>query len=167
MMRVTRMVVFVAVSLLAAGASQAATVGLAVMTKSVPPTGQCEPAPTATSTFSTADTEAILFFLVPDARAGDVASSEWRDPSGSVYTAGGAIGGPWAPLAQTASTCFKERLTIAGKPPASQPGTWTVTVTWNGAQLFTLRFTITGGGSSGGLQVSINQVNTSNCPPSS
>ncbi|HWQ55628.1 MAG TPA: IPT/TIG domain-containing protein [Bryobacteraceae bacterium] len=107
-----------------------------MMTKTVP--SGCA-LPTAATSFSTADAKANLWFMLSDAAAGGVASSEWRDPNGNVET---SIGGPWQALSTAGTFCFHEALTISGGRGASFPGTWTVKVTWNGALLFTLTFRI-------------------------
>jgi hypothetical protein len=85
----------------------------------------------------TTDNQAVVWFLVNNANTGDQAVANWYTPTGTLYSSY-----PWSPVASAGSTCLWNSINIAGNPPASQPGTWSVAVTWNGAALFTLTFTI-------------------------
>jgi uncharacterized protein (TIGR03437 family) len=118
------------------------------------------------STFVTTDANAYLWFSVSGANAGDVAASEYYSPDGRLYT---PASGPWQPLGQPGDWCFVDApFQIAGAPPASLPGLWTVRVTYNGTLLFTLTFTIVS--SSGGANLILNgdaeaSVASASCSP--
>jgi len=120
------------------------------MTKAVP-TDACSPTPTPTTSFSTNDAAAWLWFEISQGATGDVARSEWFDPNGRLLS---RPGGPWEALESPGAYCFSEKLTVSGNPAAIQ-GTWTVKVFWNNASLFTLTFTISAAGgpaiASGGI----------------
>ena len=93
--------------------------------------------PTATTAFLTTDQAAFLWFDVSGANAGDVPSATWYGPSGAVYETTS-----WNPVSSAGSWCYWGSVYIAGYPPASTPGNWSVAVFWNGSALFTLSFTI-------------------------
>ena len=93
--------------------------------------------PSATTSFVTSDPAVWLWFNVNGANSGDVASAIWFAPDGSVYLSGG-----WNPLASGGSYCFSWDIDVAGYPPATSPGKWSVRVLWNGSSLFKLDFTI-------------------------
>jgi uncharacterized protein (TIGR03437 family) len=93
--------------------------------------------PTAATTFLTTDQTVYLWFNVTGANAGDVPSATWYSPNGAVYASN-----TWNPVASAGSWCFWLPMAIAGNPPASTPGNWSVRVFWNGPSLFTLTFTI-------------------------
>jgi hypothetical protein len=99
------------------------------------PTG-CSAPPKSTS-FLPTTTDAWLWFDVANASTGDQATANWYSPSGSLYTSAS-----WTPVSSPGEWCFWDPLSIAGAPPASQPGTWSVKVYWNSSLLFTLPFTI-------------------------
>jgi VWFA-related protein len=122
---------------------QAATLEAQMMIKTLP--ANCADNPTPVTTLLPTDTSAHLWFRVSGAKTGDVASSEWTDPSGRIYSTS-TLGGAWKPLTSDGRWCIHEELLIAGQPPASNPGTWKVKVTWNGTLLFTLQFTMGAGG---------------------
>ena len=105
--------------------------------------------PRGYTTFSTTDPEAYLWFYVSGAAAGDVFSSEYYMPSGQFY---GDPSGSFDPIDQAGNWCFLDpALRIAGYPPASAPGLWTVRVKVNGTLLFSLTFTIAASGTGGGI----------------
>ena len=113
------------------------------MTKPAPPSDCSQPP--AFTTFSTTDEAAYLWFLATGALKGDVFATEYYDPAGLFYA---AASGSWDPLAEDGDYCFTDvPFYIAGYPPASKPGTWTVIGRLNGGQIFELTFTITGGSS--------------------
>ena len=93
--------------------------------------------PMATTAFLTTDQAVFLWFDVSGANAGDVPSATWYGPSGAVYETTS-----WNPVASAGSWCYWGSIYIAGYPPASTPGNWSVAVFWNGSALFTLSFTI-------------------------
>ena len=114
--------------------------------------------PPGYTTFSTTDTEAYLWFFAMGANAGDVFSSEYYTPSGQFYP---GPSGAFDPLDHAGDWCFLDpAFKIAGNPPALLPGVWTVKVKYNGAQVFSLSFTITaasGGGTGAGYGVNLIQ----------
>jgi uncharacterized protein (TIGR03437 family) len=113
----------------------AVTVSNQMVTKAVDTSG-CS-APTAATAFFTTDPAVYLWFSVAGASAGDAASANWYGPDGSVYASSS-----WNPVASAGGWCFSANESIAGYPPASKPGNWSVRVLWNGSALFTLNFTI-------------------------
>jgi hypothetical protein len=113
-----------------------------LMTKPAPPACATAVAnyPAAYTTFSTTDTEAYLWFYVTGANTGDVFATEYYTPAGQYYQ---DASGPFNPLTSGGNWCFVDLpFQIAGYPPASLPGTWTVLGKYNGATIFTLQFTI-------------------------
>jgi uncharacterized protein (TIGR03437 family) len=113
----------------------AVTVTSQMVTKSVN-TSTCS-TPTAVTAFLTTDQTVYLWFSVTGANAGDVPSATWYSPNGAVYASS-----TWSPVASAGSWCYWAPESIAGNPPASAPGNWSVRVFWNGSALFTLNFTI-------------------------
>ncbi len=107
-----------------------------LMTKAVAADSGCQ-APEPASVFLPTDREALVWFLVDGAQAGDRVTNQWIAPNGSVQSSGS-----WSPLASGGSWCMWGSLAIAGKPPASTLGNWKARVFWNGAELFTLSFDI-------------------------
>src|SRR5213594_239806 len=113
------------------------------MTKPAPPTdcsaGIANP-PAAYSSFLSTDAAAYLWFYIIDMDAGEVVSTEYYTPSGQLYV---PVSGAFEPLSHAGNWCFADvPLDIAGHPPSSLPGQWTVKVKDNGAVMFTLTFTI-------------------------
>jgi serine protease AprX len=106
-----------------------------LITNSVGGTG-C-PVPKSVTSFNATDPQAYVWFLVNGAAAGDKGSLEWYAPDGGLY-----LTGTWTPVASAGSWCFWSGLDIAGKPPATKPGKWSVKVYWNSAPLFTLTFNV-------------------------
>jgi subtilisin family serine protease len=105
-----------------------------VLTKSVP-SGCAAPAPV--SSFLASDARALVWFQIKNAQAGDRARAEWYSPNGAVYQSVA-----WDPVASSGSWCFWAGLDIAGSPPASLPGNWSVKIYWNGSPAATLPFLI-------------------------
>jgi len=96
---------------------------------------------TPVTTFLTTDARAYLWFYVTGTNTGDVVESRYYSPNGQLYAPVNI--GPWQPLPSGGDTCFKQwTLQIAGAAPATMSGQWRVEVTYNGAPLFTLTFTI-------------------------
>jgi serine protease AprX len=94
-------------------------------------------APKQVNTFAPTDAEAMVWFQVNGAAAGDKASMEWYAPDQSLYQTGS-----WSPVASAGNWCFWAGINVAGQSPANKPGKWTVKVYWNGTALFSLPFTI-------------------------
>ncbi len=113
-------------------------------TKSAPSMSSCPPSPlpTAATSFSTSDQAVYMWFYVTGAKLGDILSSEYYTPSGSLY---GPSSGAWDPVNPAGDYCFSDTVHVAGASPASLPGTWSVIVKYNGGVLFTLKFDITSG----------------------
>ena len=113
----------------------AVTVTAYMVTKAVSTTGCTVPA--AATAFSTTDQSVWLWFNVTGANAGDVASATWYSPNGAAYNSTS-----WNPVASAGTWCYWSSINVAGYPPASSPGNWSVHVSWNGSALFSLNFTI-------------------------
>jgi uncharacterized protein (TIGR03437 family) len=113
----------------------AVTVTAYMVTKAVSTTGCTVPA--AATAFSTTDQSVWLWFNVTGANAGDVPSATWYSPNGAAYNSGS-----WTPVASAGTWCYWWSMDVAGNPPASSPGNWSVRVSWNGSALFSLNFTI-------------------------
>ena len=107
-----------------------------MLTKTVDTSGGCS-APTPATAFLTTDQRVWVWFNVTGANTGDVASATWYYPDGTAYKSGN-----WNAVTSSGSWCFPWSIDIAGNPPASSPGNWSVRVSWNGSSLFTLNFTI-------------------------
>ncbi len=107
-----------------------------VMSMSTPSGSGCS-APAATTGFFTTNSQALIWFLVNNANAGDQITARWNNPAGSVYTTYS-----WSPPSSSGQWCFWDSIPIAGSPPASEPGIWNVSVSYNGSFLFTQSFTI-------------------------
>src|ERR1039457_3242103 len=112
------------------------TVTTRLVTKSVDTSGGC-PVPTQATAFLITDQTVWVWFNVTGANAGDVPSATWYYPDGTAYKSGN-----WNAVTSSGSWCFPWSIDIAGNPPASSPGNWSVRVSWNGSSLFTLNFTI-------------------------
>lgn len=117
--------------------------------------------PPAYTTFQPTVSEAYLWFYITGMRVGDVVETAYYTPSGAYYS---ATSGAFPPIDQAGDYCFTDMpFEIAGAPPASMPGQWTVKAMLNGSTLFTLTFTI-GGGTASGVRLNINQAIDTNCP---
>lgn len=106
------------------------------MSNTTPTGGGC-PVPPPMTSFLITDNQAVVWFSVNNAGAGDQAAANWYTPTGALYTSYS-----WTPVSNPGSTCLWTSIDIAGNPPAAQPGVWSVTVTWNGLALFMLTFTV-------------------------
>jgi hypothetical protein len=111
-----------------------------MMAKSVNSNNACQ-IPTATTTFFETDPSAYAWFSVQGANAGDVPVVQWYAPSGTLYTSQ-----TFNPMS-AGSYCLWASIPIANSAPATMPGAWKVVVTWNGAPVLTLPFTILAGSS--------------------
>ena len=107
------------------------------MTKSASSTG-CR-APTPVASFSFSDPNAIVWFSVEGALAGDIAELDWYTPDGSKLAGWSSF---WGPLPASGGWCFSKSIPIADTAVANMGGEWKVVVTWNGTRFFTLPFTI-------------------------
>src|ERR1035441_5430363 len=107
-----------------------------MVAKTVNTSGGCV-VPTPATTFLTTDQSVWVWFNVSDAKAGDVASATANYPSGTTYQSV-----TWDSVPSGGDRCFWWPVNIAGNPPASSPGNWSIRVSWNGSSLFTLNFTI-------------------------
>ena len=105
----------------------------AVLSKTTP--SGCS-APPSTTAFLTTDSQAVLWFDVNYANAGDTAVANWYAPNGSLYTSAS-----WS-ISSAGAWCLWDVLSIAGSTPASEPGNWSVKINWNNALLTTLPFMI-------------------------
>lgn len=117
-------------------------------TATAPSDNACNPGPRATN-FLTTDATVWLYAAVSNGAAGDVMTVDWVQPNGALYYTS-----TYEALPEAGNYCFDDYLDVAGQPAAQSPGTWTIRGHWNGADLFTLTFTIsTPGGTSGTLTV--------------
>jgi uncharacterized protein (TIGR03437 family) len=106
-----------------------------MLTKAVDTSGCTVPTPA--TAFLTTDKSVWLWFSVTGANFGDVPSVTWYSPGGIAYKSGS-----WNPAPSAGSRCYWWYIDVAGNPPASSPGAWSVQVAWNGSPLFTLPFSI-------------------------
>ena len=132
-----------------------AQLGTAVFSKVAPPTTSCT-APTSTSTtFLTTDTALYFYFEVSSLNAGDYLEVAFYTPSGQYYD---PAYNRWN-IPSSGNYCPNTNsypLWIAGNPPATMSGTWTVEIFYNGnynAAFAKGTFTITSSGSTGGPSV--------------
>src|ERR1035437_7456825 len=119
-----------------------------MIAKTVNTSGGCV-VPTPATAFLTTDQSVWLWFNVSDAKAGDIASATGYYPSGTAYQSA-----TWDAVPSSGARCFWWPISIAGNPPSSSPGNWSIRVSWNGSSLFTLNFTIGASGpsiSAGGI----------------
>lgn len=103
-------------------------------TKSVP---EACALPTAASAFLPTEARAFVWFQMTGAARGDRANVTWTGPDGIVYQTGA-----WQPLETGGNFCFSSALSLAGTAASAKTGNWQVSVTWNGADLFSLPFTV-------------------------
>src|SRR5207302_1888029 len=101
------------------------------------PKGNGCPLPSPQNSFLTTDSAVYTWFLVDQTNRGDVASIAWYQPDGTRYG-----GTSWDPLPSGGTWCFDDSIAVAGKKPATLPGTWTAKVSWNNTLILTLKFTI-------------------------
>jgi hypothetical protein len=104
-------------------------------------------APVPANAFLTTDPQAIVWFRVTDAGAGDVAQFDWVGPDGKNYRSSRQS------FPDGGTYFVTDTLAIAGQAPAAAPGNWTVSVKWNGQPLFTLPFTISRPAQSSGVEL--------------
>jgi hypothetical protein len=95
--------------------------------------------------FQPVDRQAFVWFVALQVRAGDRLRVEWLDPAGTVATTA-----EYGELPAAGELCFTSQLPIAGSPPASQPGNWTVRAVANGSVAFSRTFTIAPANDNGG-----------------
>jgi hypothetical protein len=107
-----------------------------VMSGSAAP-ANCVTPPTAT-TFLLSDPQALVWFQVTGAAAGDAISVAWQAPSGIIYrtSTSTSIG--------QGSQCFWDSMSFAASP-APMPGAWNVNVYWNNSLLFSAPFSVSMG----------------------
>ena len=115
---------------------QPVTVEARMMTKALVETSPCS-LPNPTNAFFTTDSQALAWFFVNNAKAGDIPSMKWFQPDGTLFRSRA-----WEPMEGSGKWCFWDSLEIPGARAAALPGTWTVKAAWNGSPLFTLTFTL-------------------------
>jgi hypothetical protein len=108
-----------------------------VLSKSAAP-ANCVAPPAATS-FLVSDSQALLWFQVTGAAAGDAITANWLAPSGTIYQTA-TLSAPGA-----GSQCFWSEVAISGTMWPT-PGAWQVNVYWNKSLLFSAPFSISGVG---------------------
>jgi len=104
--------------------------------------------PKPVGVFQPTDRQVFLWFQARQVQAGDQLRVEWLDPSGVVSNSA-----EYGELPSTTEVCFTSQLPVAGFPPASQPGNWTVRVLSNGRPLFSRTFQIAAEKENGGPAV--------------
>ena len=113
-----------------------ATVAQSQMSKG-PSDDSCTP-PAAVKSFTTTDPEIWAYFLVQQAKAGDVAKIEWLDPNGKA-----AATSTFDPLDSAGTYCFDSSLSNAQAPYTPVAGKWTVRISWNSVAAQTISFDVT------------------------
>jgi len=95
--------------------------------------------PPASDVFVIGDASVMVWFLVGNASAGDVAQVEWSAPFGGIYQSYSVT----AP--NSGSQCFWDSMKISG---ASQPmvGAWNISIYWNGVLLTSVALVVSGAG---------------------
>lgn len=94
--------------------------------------------PTASSAFLLTDPQALLWFMVTGAAAGDAITVAWYSPSGTIYQTSTAA------AAAAGTQCYSDSLSFAG-PSSPIPGAWKASVYWNQSLLFSAPFNISMG----------------------
>ncbi len=119
--------------------------------------GSC-PVPAAQTTFLTTDSAVWFDFSYTGGTAGDVFQIQWIEPNGAVENSDS-----FTQPTTGGTNCYNYYLSIAGFPPASLPGNWTVKLLWNGTQIYAAPFTISASSTppGGSLGVSTNAVSFS------
>jgi pseudomonalisin len=99
--------------------------------------GSCS-TPAQVSSFSETSSAVWLYFDVNGVNIGDSAAMSFIRPDGVVYAT------PTATSNSSGNVCFAAYMDIAGYPPASYPGIWTIQTFWNqsATPLFSLNFAI-------------------------
>ena len=108
-----------------------------VMSKSAAPANCVSPA--ADTAFLVSDPQALLWFQVTNAEAGDAIRTDWYAPSGTLYqssTLNAAVSG---------NQCFWDTLSIVGAS-TSMAGGWSVSVHWNNSLLISTFFRVSSAG---------------------
>jgi hypothetical protein len=98
-----------------------------------PPAGCSAPLPA--SGFLISDAAVMVWFLVGNASAGDVAKVDWSAPFGGVYQSQSLT------ATSSGTQCLWDSMNISGAP---QPmaGSWNVSIYWNGALLTSVPFIV-------------------------
>jgi virginiamycin B lyase len=117
------------------------TLTTVVMTKQAPDPNSCTQPP-ATTSFSTTDQGAWLWFLVSNVTAGDDYSVAFYTPAGTSYGAPSDFGPETTPTPVT--YCYSVGISIAGYTPATMPGAWNAYIYNKGSQIYRQPFTIAG-----------------------
>ena len=99
------------------------------MSKVAPGADACS-VPTATTSFSTTDSAAWVYFTVTGVNLNDRVEADFFSPSGSLYTYAA-----WDPETDPGDLCYVASISIAGKSAATLPGTWKVYIGDNGVVL--------------------------------
>ncbi|HLY18324.1 MAG TPA: choice-of-anchor tandem repeat GloVer-containing protein [Bryobacteraceae bacterium] len=94
--------------------------------------------PIAQNVFQPTDPAVWVWFSFNGGQTGDVLTVSWIKPSGAVY-----LQSQSATITFNGSSCWAAGIYIGGHEPATDPGTWHVSVFRNGGSLFTLPFTVT------------------------
>ena len=112
-------------------------------------------APPAATTFLVGASQALLWFDVTGAAAGDVIQTDWYAPGGALYQSSTLDAGPGS-----GNQCFWDTLNIAGSS-TPMSGAWQVNTYWNNSLLFSAPFTISAVGATQLISqnTSIGQVN--------
>ncbi len=103
--------------------------------------GACDPPVTKTG-FAPTDAQALQWTFVSGFQNGAIIRWEWVQPNGAIYRRFETpVNNP------NQHVCFWDAIGIAGQAAASLPGNWQVRVFYNGAQIVTDTFTISGASS--------------------
>src|ERR1019366_8675619 len=95
--------------------------------------------PAADTAFLVSDPQALLWFQVTNAEAGDAIRTDWYAPGGTLYqssTLNAAVSG---------NQCFWDTLSIVGAS-TSMAGGWSVSVHWNNSLLISTFFRVSSAG---------------------
>ncbi|HTS49294.1 MAG TPA: hypothetical protein VMH05_15185 [Bryobacteraceae bacterium] len=103
----------------------------------------CNPSPKAAN-FLTTDSTVWLYVAASNGAAGDVLTVDWVEPNGNMYYTT-----TFEPLPTAGNYCFDDYMDVAGQSAAQYPGTWTIRGHWNGANFFSLTFTLSTPGGTG------------------
>jgi murein DD-endopeptidase MepM/ murein hydrolase activator NlpD len=102
----------------------------------------------ARNSFDVNDRQVFVHFVADRIRAGDRLTIEWVDSAGTV-----AANAPYEDLPGASSLCFLSQLPVAGFPPASEPGRWSVRIVLNGRPIASRDFRIAEEAAAGGPHV--------------
>jgi len=92
-----------------------------------------------TSIFHTNEPTAYSWVSVSGATAGDKVDWSWYRPDGRLYQTASAVFGP---IDAGAIACAWDYISIVGSAPATTPGNWSVSVSYNGTEVFSEPFVI-------------------------